>query len=237
MKKLLKKIFAMALTSSMVVGSMAVSVYATNIQKSVDTDFERVDNSILDANPILLDENGDEIKYNIIDEDSINVVLEKDIEKAFANQSINQFAYPESLVSYPLCADSAGELYTYSPGQTVIGTGKQQMIFSTVSPSKMTSIRNTIEAKGYSFVGWLSEVNYVVEASVPDAMVLKINDGEYQRFPIYLSGSYTLKNIVTPNPEDITEVYKTKVYGHCEFTYPSGKPGTSIFSASLTYNQ
>lgn len=68
-------------------------------------------------------------------------------------------------------------------------------------------------------------------------MVLRINHGEYQRFPIYSSGSYTLKNIVTPNPEDITEVYETEVYGHCEFTYPSDKPETSIFSTSLTYNQ
>ena len=221
----------------MLFSGMTVSAYAYALgtEESIDEAFEKVDSFTLDETPVLLDENGNELEFHIIGESNLKAV--ENAEESSAKQSINQFAYPQKLVSYPLCMDTKGELYTYSPAQTVTGKGKQQMIFGSVSASKVASIKKDIESKGYAFVGWLSNVEYVVEASDPRAMVLKINGGEYQRFPIYNSGSYTLKNIVTPNPIDITDVYETDVYGYCEFIYPGTGLGTSLFSASLTYNK
>ena len=156
----------------MLFSGMTVSAYGYGLgtEESIDEAFEKVDNFTLDETLVLLDENGNELEFHIIGESDLKAV--ENAEESSAKQSINQFAYPQKLVSYPLCMDTKGELYTYSPAQTVTGKGKQQMIFGSVSASKVASIKKDIESKGYAFVGWLSNVEYVVEASDPRPILL-----------------------------------------------------------------
>ena len=231
MKKSLKKIISLALTSAMALTSMAMSVYAQENAEIPDaintTNFDHV---------VLTDENGTEIIPTTISEPiSEETMTQNDIQ----TRGINNCAYPRTITSIPYGVDKNGNVVEFPKYKETRrdGTLYHQAFFGYVSPTQMQTLNQKLAQKGYTLSHWETSITFKVEGDRPVAMVLSKNNGEQNSYPITRPGTYTLSNIITPVPEDPSSVYTTQLSGYFKFYYPTtGRPGTSMFSAIMTYN-